>query len=141
MKPSVVLDTNVFISALRSKQGASHQLVRLIGKGRFDVELSVPLVLEYEEAAKQQSRQLGLSHADIDDVLDYVCRVGRHHRVHFLWRPQLRDSEDDMVLELAVEAQAEFIVTHNIRDFAGAERFDVRVIRPQELLRMIGEAK
>ena len=104
-------------------------------------ELSVPLVLEYEEIAKRQSRQIGLTHADIDDIIDFMCRVGRHRAIHFLWRPQLRDVADDMLLELAVEAGAKFIVTHNVRDFAGAERFDVRAIRPQDLLRMIGESR
>jgi putative PIN family toxin of toxin-antitoxin system len=141
MKPTVVLDTNVFISALRSTQGASHQVLRQIGKDKFDIALSVPLVLEYEEAAKRQSRQLGLTHADIDDILDFVCRVGQHHAIHFLWRPQLRDPEDDMVLELAVEAEADFIVTYNVRDFSAAERFGVRVIAPQRLLELIGKAK
>jgi len=141
MTPAVVLDTNVFISALRSKRGASHQLLRLVGKGKFEIELSVPLVLEYEAIAKRQSRQLGLSHADIDDILDFVCRVGRHHAIHFLWRPRLRDPGDDMVLELAVEAEAEFIVTFNIRDFSGAQDFGVRAIRPQALLEMVGEKK
>jgi putative PIN family toxin of toxin-antitoxin system len=141
MTPTVVLDTNVFISALRSSRGASHQVLRLVGRNKFDIELSVPLVLEYEEAAKRQSRQLGLTHADIDDILDYLCRVGRHHAIHFLWRPHLRDPEDDMVLELAVEAEAEFIVTHNVRDFAGVESFGLRVIEPQELLAIVGESK
>ena len=140
MKLAVVLDTNVFISALRSKRGASHQVLRLVGKGKFEIELSVPLVLEYEATAKRQSRQLGLSHADIDNILDFVCRVGRHHAIHFLWRPQLRDPGDDMVLELAVEAEAEFIVTFNIRDFSGTQDFGVRAIRPQTLLEMVGEA-
>lgn len=141
MKLGVVLDTNVFISALRSKRGASHQVLRLIGKGKFDIELSVPLILEYEETAKRQSRQLGLTHAEIDDILDFVCRVGRHRKIHFLWRPQLRDSGDDMVLELAVAAEAEFIVTYNVRDYSGAEAFGARVIRPQTLLERIGEAQ
>jgi putative PIN family toxin of toxin-antitoxin system len=141
MRPTVVLDTNVFVSALRSRRGASHRLLKLVGRGKFDVALSVPLVLEYEEATKRQSRRIGLNHADIDDVLDYMCRVGQHHAIHFLWRPQLRDPEDDMVLELAVEAAAQIIVTHNVRDFAGAERFAVRVVRPQEFLEMIGEAR
>ena len=137
MTSTVVLDTNVFISALRSKRGASYQVLRQIGKEKFEIALSVPLVLEYEDVAKRQSRQIGLTHSDIDDVLDFVCRVGQHHAIHFLWRPQLRDPEDDMVLELAVEAEADFIVTHDVRDFAGTERFGVRVITPQEFLETI----
>jgi predicted nucleic acid-binding protein len=113
-------------------------MLTLVGQGPFDIELSVPLVLEYEEAAKRAARRIGLTHGDIDEVLDYLCRVGRHHEVHFLWRPILRDPEDDMILELAVEAEAQFIVTHNVRDFDGAGRFLPRVVRPHELLSLLG---
>ena len=101
----------------------------------------MPLVLEYEATAKRMSRQLGLTYADIDAVLDYMCNVGEHREIHFLWRPVLRDPGDDMVLELAVEAEADGIVSHNVRDFAGSDRFGVRVITPQELLREIGETQ
>jgi predicted nucleic acid-binding protein len=101
--------------------------------------LSVPLVLEYEAAAKRQPRAVGLTHEDIDDVLDYLCKVSDHRQIFYLWRPFLRDPGDDMVLELAVEAEAEFIVTHNLRAFAGADQFGIRAVTPQAFLRHIGE--
>lgn len=132
------MDTNVLISGLRSRRGASFRLLRLLGKGRFQTVLSVPLVLEYESVAKRQSRTLGLTHSDIDDVLDFLCKVSEHRRIFYLWRPFLRDPGDDMVLELAVEAGAKFIVTHNLRDFAGAEQFGLQVVTPQEFLRRLG---
>jgi len=138
-KPRIVLDTNVVISALRSSRGASFRLLSLVGQGRFEICLSVPLVLEYESAAKHAARSVGLRHSDIDDILDYLCKVGEHREIFYLWRPYLRNPMDDMVLELAAESQSDFIVTHNIRDFAGIERFDVRAITPQALLRKIGE--
>jgi len=141
MRPSVVLDTNVLVAGLRSRRGASYQVLRQVGRGRFDIELSVPLVLEYEEATKRIARQIGLTHGDIDSVLDYLCRVGRHRAIHFLWRPVLRDPEDDMILELAVESEADCIVTFNVRDFEGADKFGLDVIRPHELLDLIGERK
>ena len=137
--PRVVLDTNVVVAALRSRQGASFRLLRLLGKKNFVTVLSVPLVLEYECVAKRQSRSLGLTHSDIDDILDFLCKVSECRRIFYLWRPFLRDSGDDMVLELAVESEAEFIVSHNIRDFAGAEQFGLRVITPLSFLRQIGE--
>jgi predicted nucleic acid-binding protein len=102
------------------------------------MNVSVPLVLEYEEAGKRLASEVGLTLADIDDVLDYLCRVSRHRRIHFLWRPCLKDSDDDFLLELAVEAGCGFIVTHNVRDFVGAEQFGVRAITPQNFLRMLG---
>ena len=135
----VVVDTNVLVAGLRSRRGASHRVLQLVGRGQFETVVSVPLVLEYEGVLKRQSRSLGLRHADVDDVLDYVCRVSSQRTVFYLWRPVLRDPKDDMVLELAVESESDAIVTHNVKDFAGAEKFDVRVIRPQDLLREIGE--
>jgi len=135
----VVVDTSVVVSALRSRRGASFRLMRLVGRDRFRTIVSVPLVLEYESATKRISRSLGLRHSDIDDVLDYLCKVSEHRQIFYLWRPHLRDPSDDMVLELAVEAEADAIVTHNVRDFAGAEQFGIRVLRPQDFLRELGE--
>ena len=141
MKLRVVLDTNVLISALRSRRGASFRVVSLVGTGRFDLSVSVPLVLEYEEAAMQVARLVGLTREDIADILDYFCRVAEHRQVFFLWRPFLRDPADDMILELAVESGSDLIVTHNVAHFRGAEQFGVRVVTPRELLRQIGEPR
>ncbi|MDH4037175.1 MAG: putative toxin-antitoxin system toxin component, PIN family [Candidatus Krumholzibacteria bacterium] len=135
----VVLDTSVLVAGLRSRRGASHRLLKLLGQGKFEVCISVPLVLEYESASKRISRSLGLRQADIDDILDYVCSVAEHRKVHFLWRPFLRDPGDDMVLELAVESESDYIVTHNISDFAGIRRLGVEALTPGEFLRKIGE--
>jgi putative PIN family toxin of toxin-antitoxin system len=137
--PRIVVDTCVLLSALRSKKGASFRVLSLVGRAKFEICLSVPLVLEYESAAKRHARSLGLRHSDINDILDYLCRVGEHREIFYLWRPFLKDPMDDMVLELAVESQSDFIVTHNIRDFAGVEEFRVKAITPQALLRKIGE--
>ena len=133
------MDTNVFVSALRSRRGASYRLLALVGEERFTVCLSVPLVLEYEDAAKRISRSLGSRHSDVSDILDYVCSVADRRKVRYLWRPLLRDPGDDMVLELAVEGTANFIVTHDLRDFRGCEQFGVKAITPHEFLRLIGE--
>jgi putative PIN family toxin of toxin-antitoxin system len=136
--PSVVLDTSVLIAGLRSPRGASFEVLRRLGGSEFEICLSVPLVLEYEAVAKRQARELGLSLGQIDDVLDYLCGVGSHHQIFYLWRPFLRDPSDDMVLEVAVEAGAEYIVTHNLRDFAGVEEFGIEAITPAQLLQRLG---
>jgi predicted nucleic acid-binding protein len=113
-------------------------LLSLVGTGAFEICVSVPLVLEYEEIAKRHALAFGLADEDIDDVLDYLCQVADRRRIHFLWRPYLKDLEDDMILELAVEAECSVIVTHNVRDFAGLERFGIRAIGPRKFLREIG---
>ena len=136
--PQVVLDTNVIYSGLRSRRGASFKLLSLLGSGRFEIHLSVPLVLEYEEVLQEKRRDLGLTEADVGDVLDYLCRVAGLHEIHFLWRPRLKDPEDEMILELAVEASCDYIVTYNKQDFPGVEKFGVELVTAKELFQKIG---
>jgi putative PIN family toxin of toxin-antitoxin system len=134
----IVLDTNVILSTLRSKRGASHKLISLVGiSDRFEIYLSVPLVLEYADVLNRQSNDLGLTHQDIDDVLDYLCSAGQRRQIFFLWRTVLRDPKDEFVLELAVEGGCDLIITYNQRDFAGIERFGLRSMTPRDFLRLI----
>ena len=139
VKPiQTVLDTNVLVSALKSNRGASHKLLGLVGKSpEFEINLSVPLVLEYEHALKNHSRSFGLSNGDIDDVLDYLCSVANKREIFFLWRPHLPDPNDDLVLELAVESSSQYIVTFNKRHFVGSEDFGVKIIRPRDFLKIL----
>jgi putative PIN family toxin of toxin-antitoxin system len=138
--PQIVIDTNVFVAALRSQYGASYKLLMLLDSGKFEINLSVPLVIEYEDAGKRLvGKRSGLRVSDIDDILDYVCSVANRKKVHYLWRPFLSDPKDDMVLELAVSAGCEIIVTYNKDDFKGVEQFGVRVMTAQEFLQEIGE--
>jgi putative PIN family toxin of toxin-antitoxin system len=136
----IVLDTNVLIAGLRSRTGGSFRLLSLLGtRGDLELHLSVPLVLENEQVAKRQAKALGLSHEDIDDVLDYLCSVAVRHEIFFLWRPILRDPRDDMVLELAVSASCPTVVTYDKRDFEGAEKFGIDVETAKEFLQRIGD--
>ncbi|MDN5943150.1 MAG: putative toxin-antitoxin system toxin component, PIN family [Nitrospira sp.] len=136
----IVIDTNVLVSALRSQYGASYKLLSLLGSGKFDIDLSVPLLFEYEDAGKRLvGKKGGLKSRDIDDILDYVCSVAHRRTVYYLWRPFLRDPKDDMVLELAVAAGCDIIVTYNKDDFDGVEQFGIRVMTAQEFLQKIGE--
>jgi putative PIN family toxin of toxin-antitoxin system len=134
----IVIDTNVMVSGLRSNRGASYRLLGLIGASDFEIALSVPLALEYEDVLKRTSSDLGLTHDDINRLLEFWCGVAHLQDIHFLWRPVLRDPKDDHVLELAVGAGCGVIVTHNIRDFARSATFGVETIRPGEFLRRIG---
>lgn len=138
MLPRVVLDTSVLVAGLRSRRGASFRLLSLLGSGRFEVVLSVPVVLEYEDVLTRPG-MVPLSADDVGAVLDYLCAVGSHHSVFYLWRPYLRDPGDDMVLELAVAAGCDAVVTHNMRDFVGIDQFGLRAVRPADFLRSIGE--
>lgn len=135
----VVLDTNVLVAGLRSRRGASFRLLEKLGEDApaFQPCLSVPLVLEYESALR---RVEGIEKADTEALVDYLCLIGDLREIYFLWRPFLRDPADEMVLEVGVEASAEAIVTHNLRDFAGVrEQFGIRVITPGTFLRELRE--
>ena len=138
-KRRVVLDTNVVVAALRSRQGASFKLLSLLGEGRFEIAISVPLLFEYEDVLARHLTVGLYGQQDIDGFLDYVCQAAHRQNIFFLWRPCLPDPKDDMVLELAVAAECEAIVTHDQRDFVGAESFGVRVEAPKDFLRILEE--
>jgi putative PIN family toxin of toxin-antitoxin system len=135
---NVVIDTNVLISALKSTQGASYKLLMSLPKGFFVPNVSVPLFLEYESVAKRQGLVSKLSSQDIDSILDYFLSKSSIRKIFFLWRPYLKDPKDDLVLEVAVESQSEFIITFNIKDFKGCDKFGIAVVTPQEFITMRG---
>lgn len=135
----VVIDTNVIVSGLRSRKGSSFLLLQQIGKGKFDINLSVPLLLEYREVLfRQLSSFTNITKTEIEDLLDYYCAVGHLHDIYYLWRPVLRDPRDEMVLEVAVKAQCEYIITFNTRDFMGIDQFGIGVLSPGAFLKQLG---
>jgi putative PIN family toxin of toxin-antitoxin system len=136
----VVLDSSVLVAALRSRRGASFRLLELLADRRFEVALSVPLVLEYEAVLVRHAGELGITVDDATAVVDYLCLVGHRQEIHFLWRPSLTDPHDEFILELAVAAQCGAIVTHNVRDFAGARQHAVRVLTPGAFLALLEES-
>ena len=130
----IILDTSCVFSGLYSSLGASYHILSLVAKGLIIPILSNPLIYEYEDVLKRKCEKLGLSLDEIDQFLNGICAVGVQKEVSFMWRPQLRDADDEHILELAVVSEAKAIVTHNIRDFFGAERFGVTIYQPSEFL-------
>lgn len=129
----VVLDTCVLVAAWRSRSGASFALLELLRDGSFEIAVSVPLVLEYE-AVLLRHLSLRQRKADVSVLVDYLCSVAQQQPIFFLWRPLLRDADDDMVAETAVASGASAIVTHNVRDFVPVSQFGVRVLAPAQFL-------
>ena len=128
----VVLDTDVVVAALRSSQGASRAWVRAVLRHEVELILSVPLVLQYEAVLLRPETMTAIG-GDAERVgrfLDLLCAVGRPLDISFLWRPVLRDPDDEMVLEAAVHGRVDALLTFNLRDFAGSERLGVRIERP-----------
>ena len=110
-----------------------------MGSGQFEAHLSAALVLEYEEVLMRYRIELGLSQDDVTDLIDALCALSQPHEIYYQWRPYLRDADDDFVLDLAVAAGCDYIVSFNQRHFVGVERFGIRVVTPREFLQIIEE--
>jgi putative PIN family toxin of toxin-antitoxin system len=128
------LDTNVIYAGLRSSLGASFRLIRAVREGRLGTDVTAPLMFEYADVLTRPGSLPHLQREDITGFLDWLVSVSSCYVVHFLWRPFLRDPKDELVLEAAFAARADYLVTFNLRDFAGAETLGVHVITPAELL-------
>jgi predicted nucleic acid-binding protein len=106
---------------------------------RWQVNLSTPLVLEYEEVLKRPGMIEGFNDAAIDTFLDGLCEIANRHDIFYLWRPLARDPNDDLLLDLAVRAQADFIITYNASDLLPAAQFGIALVTAKEFLQQMGE--
>jgi len=130
----IVIDTNILVAAILSGRGASARLIELCGKGLFDHILSVPLAFEYEAACRFCIRDTVIAESLLDALIQSATLV----EIPFLVRPLLRDPNDEMVLEAAVNGGCRYVVTFNKRDFAGARSYGISVVSPGEFLTIIG---
>lgn len=133
----VVLDTNILAAGLRSRNSASFAILKLVADRRLRPLVTTALFLEYEEVLSrpEQQQASGLSVLQINQLLAEFAALSKPVEVHFLWRPQLTDPKDEMVLEAAVNGRADALITHNVRDFViPARLFDISVLRPGDFL-------
>lgn len=139
----VVLDTNILVAASRSSNGASFALLQALRNRRFIALASVPLLLEYEAVLKRPEHLAvgGRTVAMTDAFLDAMTLFIEPVHLHYLWRPQLRDPADEMVLETALNGRADALVTLNINDFAAASHFRLPVLIPGVFLRHLQQEK
>jgi putative PIN family toxin of toxin-antitoxin system len=136
----LVLDTDAVVAAMRSPTGASAAIIRAVRQGRATLLLSVPLAIEYEAVCRRFEHRMeaGLSERQVEVFLDAIIAMAEPVPTHFLWRPQLRDPNDEMVLEAAVNGRADAVVTFNVRDYgAAASQFGVEVLLPREAIARI----
>lgn len=134
----VVFDTNVLVAAARSRTGSAFELVSMLPSRKFNLVLSLPLYMEYLDVLfRPHVRPPGVADADIMDFVENILAHSETRDIYYLWRHSLRDSKDDMILELAVASQAEYIVTFNIKDFANIELFGIESVRPRDFLDLV----
>ena len=134
------MDTDAVVAAMRSPAGASAAIIRVVRQRQATLLLSVPLAMEYEAVCRRSEHrdESGLSVKQVEIFLDAIIAMGEPVRTHFLWRPQLRDPNDEMVLEAAVNGRADALVTFNVRDYGTTPaQFGVEVLLPREAIARI----
>jgi putative PIN family toxin of toxin-antitoxin system len=136
----IVFDTDVIVSAMRSPSGASAELLRMLRRGTLSAGVSVALALEYEAVCLRDEhlQVAGLTMQEGLIFVDAVVAMAQPVAVHYRWRPQLRDPSDEMVLEAAVNAKADVLLSFNLRHFQpAAAKFGLQVQRPGDFLRSL----
>lgn len=133
----IVLDTNVLVAALRSTTGYSRELLKRVLLNEVKAGVSVPLFLEYEAVLTRPKHlaAFNLVEQEIVEFLDGLAGRLLPVEISYLWRPQLRDAGDEMVLEAAANGVASHLVTWNTKDFLpAADQFGIAVVTPAEFI-------
>ena len=136
----VTLDTNVIYQALKSATGASFFILQQVRERTIQIALSVPLFEEYQDVLMQEKslKNFQLDIEDVDKFLRFIAYVGKPFKTLFLFRPNLKDEKDNMVMELAITSQSDYLVTSNIKDFKNGELlFDqLKIVTPGEFVKI-----
>lgn len=133
----LILDTDVVVAAMRSPSGASAAIIRLARRGRVTLMVSVALALEYEAVCKRIEHQVAaeLSEKEVNVFVDTIIGLAEPVTMHFLWRPQLRDPCDEMVLEAAINGEVDALVTFNAKDFGDVPgHFGLELLLPRDVI-------
>ena len=137
----IILDTNVLNTGLRSFNGASFRLPKLLQKKdeRFEINVSTSIVLEYDAVLKREIHRQGKHISIIDKFIDDIVSEANRYPIFYLLRPYLKDADDDFILELAFSFGADYILTYNANNFAKVKSFGVDIIRPKDFLKKLGD--
>lgn len=135
----VTLDTNIIYQALKSKNGASYYILQQVRNRKIQLALSVPVFSEYQDVLSRNKslKDFKLQMDDVEKLLRFIAYIAKTFEIYFLLRPNLKDEEDNMILELAVTSQSDFLVTNNIKDFKSTElKFEqLKIVTPGEFLK------
>ena len=135
---AIVLDTNVLVAALLRGGGTGRAVLRACLRGQYQPVLGPALLAEYEDVLGRAElfATSVLSVRERNEVFDGFLNRARWVEVFYAWRPNLPDEADNHLIELAVAAQAEAIVTRNLRDLSRGElKFpSLRMLTPEQCL-------
>lgn len=139
MKPRIVIDTSVLISALIGSTGSSRELIRLCLQGEYQPLMGNNLFLEYESVVLREEiiSQCTLTKQEILILLDAFMSVCQWIDIYYLWRPNLRDEADNHLIELAIAGNAQIIATKNIKDFLNSDLIfpNLSILKPEQIVR------
>ena len=135
----IVLDTSVLFQAMYSSNGASHAIFKLIREGLVKISISIPVFEEYCDVLlrKTSLSQFELTEKDINNVLDFIALIGVKTDIRFLLRPNLKDENDNMFIELAFASDSRYIITRNVRDFKNRNELifeGIEIITPTDFM-------
>ena len=134
----IVIDTSVWISALITKESKARELLRLVFQAKLSPQMSEALFREYEDVMKRKKIQKStpLTLLEQNELFEAYLSTCRWNEIYYLWRPNLKDENDNFVVELAVASGAEAIITYNIKDFKDAELiFKHKIITPEDFIK------
>lgn len=132
-----VLDTNILLSALRSRNGASHEILCRLVSRQFELVIGNTVLAEYDEVLKRECPRFGVPVATVDRFLDALCASSTYFQTSSFWKPALPDPDDEAIAQLALEAKVGYLVTCNQRHFPAERLPAIRVITPKELLQVL----
>jgi len=134
---NVVIDTNVWISALISKNGISREVIRWALLDKVAPQISTTLFLEYEDVMNREKIQTlcSLTIQEQKKLFQAFLSTCKWNEIFYLWRPNLTDEGDDFLIELAVASNSSVIITDNIKDIeCGELKFDIEVLTPKQFI-------
>ena len=130
----------MLVAATRSRNGASFHLLSVLPSSQFEIAITVALYTEWHSVLARLEHMPTGADANAEAAvgfLRYLASIAHLQDVHFLWRPFLRDPDDDMILECAVASGTQYIITHNMKDFKRAPELKVNAITPAEFLTLL----
>jgi len=134
---NVVIDTNVWISALISKDGISREVIRWALLDKIAPQISTTLFLEYEDVMKREKIQAlcSLTIQEQEELFQAFLSTCKWNEIFYLWRPNLTDEGDDFLIELAVASNSSVIITDNVKDIeCGELKFNIEVLTPKQFI-------